>query len=158
RSGWSSVVPACDRYHAERDVAHGRGHDGGHRGVEQHSDCRVRAQPASGREAGEGSGLHRFALATSPGSDDFARLVAWLDSTGNEPRHRRRSLRALGERIYRRTAGIGSGAGLSRPRRLLVVPLQGGESNGGDRGLMRPNKFALWVVAIPLFAFGQTSW
>ena len=38
RADRRAADPVCHRHHAERHVADGRGDDGGHRGVQQHSD------------------------------------------------------------------------------------------------------------------------
>src|SRR6185369_8363990 len=127
------AVPAGHRHNPQCYVAHGRGDDGGHCGLEQHSHRRVHAADASPGYRTQGSRGGCISSASAAGADDVAGDITRADPDGSETRNRQRSLRAAGSRHYRRAAGFGRGNGLSRSRCLsLGSPRRGNHTSRGD--------------------------
>ena len=107
-------------HHVERHVADGRRHAGRHRGIEQHSDCRIHAPPArrrNGRARSRGDGVPR---AIAPGADDVARHHHRSVADGAETRRRQRILRSARARDSGRPDGLGSANGIPGARRLRL--------------------------------------
>ncbi len=77
-----AAVLAGNRHHAECHVADGRGHDGGNRRVEQHSDRRIHAADTSPGHSAQGSRGDGIAAAVTAGADDVAGNAAGLDPHG----------------------------------------------------------------------------
>ena len=130
------------RHDAERHVADGRGDDGGHRGVQQHSDRGIHPPAARGRPAvarGRVAGVPR---AFASGVDDFAGNAHRLDSAGDQAGHRQRSLCAAGPRHHRRAGGVRGADGVCRAVRVLHhLPAAG--SGSKDSAVMRHNATVL---------------
>ncbi len=64
---------AADPYHAERDVADGRSDAGRNRGLQQHSDCGIRAPAGRARPVRRRCGDHILPGSPAADSDDLAR-------------------------------------------------------------------------------------
>ena len=118
----------CHRHDVERDVADGGGDDGGHRGVEQHLDCRIHPEIARGGPAIARGGVTGLSGAFAAGVDDIAGDADWFDSDGAGAGSGQRGLRTTGAVHHRRPGGFGGADGVHRAVRVLHhLPPQGGD-------------------------------
>ena len=154
------IILAADAYHAQRDVADGRAYADRHRGLQQHSDCRFRAQARRAGIVGAGRGRHGLPRAPAAHSDDVARNHYRNDPDGFETRRGRRAVHAHGPRHHRRPDHFGVAHHIHRARRLSSGLWEEAKkcspafAKSGLTERLSLSRFPL--AALPLAIFAQT--